>query len=301
MRNCGVVLQVTEFINNVTDELMRFSNLGSGPTRDDVRKTYLRDLCLTFSVLRPQMEILSDVPFLLKENDHMTRSRYPVLPGPNLLTSAAAVGKFEALHHFIAQGADPLGYTAGIITTPIKAAAVCGHTPMVCKLVEIARLDFHTLEERERDWILFTFETAQCHAIKAGDAESLRLLLEFFVAHRNTSIPKMWPKMISEAAKNGKTETLVTLLKDIIPKSTERGHQSDLQETWKESCKAGHAELVRRLLGDEFALVKRDPIIQKVSLEAARFGHGGLVELLKGYGAHIESQHLVQAITAFPD
>lgn len=232
--------------DNVTDELLRFSNPGSGLTRDDVRKTYLRDLCLTFSVLRPQTEILSDVPFLPKENDHMTRSRYPVPPGPSrpnnvaimlglehwpasitltdLLTSAAAVGNFEALHHFIAQRADPLGYTASIITTPIKAAAVCGHTLMVRKLVEIARRDFHTLEERERDWILFTFETAACHAIKAGDAESVRLLLEFFVAHRNASIPEMWPKMVSEAARNGKTETLVTLLKDVIPKSTGRAH-----------------------------------------------------------------------------
>ena len=84
-------------------------------------------------------------------------------------TTAAAVGNIEAVDHFIAQGADPLGYTSGILTGPIKAAAVCGHTSMVRKLVEIARQDFPTLGARERDWTLFTFETAVCHAMKAGD------------------------------------------------------------------------------------------------------------------------------------
>ncbi|KAI4697245.1 uncharacterized protein J4E84_000372 [Alternaria hordeiaustralica] len=294
--------------------MMQFANPTNDVIDTTVRKAYLSDICLTYSVLRPGMEILRDgsdkysskpdfLPPDTMDNDRRKDLKHSATPitSVDLLTAAAAVGNIEAVDHFIAQGADPLGYTSGILTGPIKAAAVCGHTPMVLKLVELARHDFPTLGARERDWILVTFETAVCHAMKAGDTESVRMLLEFFVTRREARIPEIWKKLITDGAQNGKTETLVTILKDDIPKRNPGDHHSDLQYALKEACEAGHSELVCRILGGDFVLFNRDHLIQQTSLEAARYGHRKLVVVLRSYGAHIGSQHLVEGMTTFAD
>ena len=127
------------------------------------------------------------------------------------------------------------------------------------------------------------------------------MLLEFFVTHRKARIPKIWQKLITDGAQNGRTGTLVTILKDDIPKRNPGDHHSDLQYALKEACKAGHSELVCRILGVDFVLFNRDHLIQQTSLEAARYGHRKFVDVLRSHGAHVGSQHLVEGMTTFAD